>query len=95
MAAKECRDSATIDHSGFFFQAKADDDDEPLIIKLEVSVALLLVESDEVKWKKNLRLENVKWETHDICSKIIYSALNAALITHKNYPNVPKDEDSS
>ena len=55
VAAKEDRDTGTVDFPGFFLQTEANDDDEPLLIKLTGAIALLLVESDIDKWKKHLK----------------------------------------
>ena len=43
LAAKEDRDTATVDLPGFFLQTEADGDKEPIIIALTGEVALLLV----------------------------------------------------
>ena len=59
VSSKEDRDAATMDFPGFFLQAEADEDDEPMIIKLTGAVALFLVECDE-QWRKYLRRENGK-----------------------------------
>ena len=59
-AEKESRDTATVDLPEFSLQTEANKEDEPLIIKLTGAVALLLVEYDEIKWRKHLRRENGK-----------------------------------
>lgn len=79
MIAKEGRDCATVDLPGFFLQTEADEND-PLILKLTGAVAILLVESDEEKWRPNLQKENGKWVIYVSCDKAIYSTMNAALL---------------
>ena len=46
-------------------------------------MALLLVESDPIKWKKHLYKENGKWVIYVICNKEIYGTMNAALLAYK------------
>ena len=59
-AAKEERDTASIDLPSFFLQTEADEDDEKIIIKFAGAVALLLVEVDE-RWHEHSCRENGKW----------------------------------
>ena len=47
VAAKEERDVETVDLPGFFLKNDEDKDEEPIIMELTGSVALLLVEMDE------------------------------------------------
>ena len=54
VSAMEDRDNATADLPSFFLQTEARKDDEPVMIKFTVAVALLLVDCDE-RWKKHLR----------------------------------------
>ena len=83
VAAKEGRDTGTVDLPGFFLQTEAADEGELVVIKLTGTIALLLVECDPGRWKRHLRRENGKWVTHALCKKIIYGTLNAALMAYK------------
>ena len=46
-------------------------------------VALLLVESDEPKWRKHLRREKGKWVIHVLAVKMIYGTVKAVLKAYK------------
>ena len=59
------------------------DQDELLLLRLTGSVALLLVESDPLKWKKNLRKENGQWVIYVVCKKAIYGTLKGAIIAYE------------
>ena len=47
VAAKEGRDTDTIDLPGFFMQTEAEEDYKPVIVKFVGALALLLAECDE------------------------------------------------
>ena len=49
VASKEGRNTGTVDLPSFFLQTEANEDDEPIIIKVTEVVALLLVECDPIK----------------------------------------------
>ena len=55
VAAKEERGTGAVYLPGFSLQAKASEDNEPLMIKLSGDAALLLFECDERKWRNYLR----------------------------------------
>ena len=80
--AKEGRDIATIDLPGFFLQTEQEKDSE-IILRLTGSVAILLVESDEKKWKKHLRREKGQWVIYVLCNRAIYGTMNASLLAYK------------
>ena len=81
--AKEGRDCATVDLPGFFLLQTEQDENVTLILKLTGAVALLLVESDEAKWRRHLKQENGKWVLYVRCDKAIYGTMNAALLAYK------------
>jgi len=82
--AKEGRDVATVDLPGFFLQTDQDgEEDILLLLKLIGAVALLLVESDEEKWKKHIVQENGKCTIYVLCNKAIYGTTNAALLAYR------------
>ena len=54
-----------------------------MLLKLKVSIALILVEFDERKWRKHLVRERGKLVVHATCNKGVYGAINAALLVHK------------
>jgi len=80
--AKEGRDVATVDLPGFFLQTDQDGEEE-ILLKLTGAVALLLVESDEEKWKKHVVQENGKCTIYVLCNKAIYGTINAALLVYR------------
>ena len=82
MIAREGRDCATVDLPGFFLQTKSEEN-STLLLKLTGAVALLLVESDEAKWRKHLQIDNGKWVIYVRCDKAIYGTMNAALLAYK------------
>ena len=82
-AAKEEKDTASIDLLSFFLQTEANEDDEKIIIKFAGAVALLLVEVDE-RWRKHSHKENGKWIIYGRCSKITHGTINAALMAYRN-----------
>ena len=90
VAAKEERDTATVDLPSFFLQTEAEEDDDPVIVKFAGALALLLVECDS-KWKKHLRRENGKWVICAKCSKIIYGTINAALMAYRKLARCLKE----
>ena len=83
VVGKEQRGTATVGLPYFFLQIIAYDDDVPLFVKLTGAVDLLLVESDEYKWRKKLRRENIKQATHTVCNKTTRSALRTTLIARE------------
>lgn len=83
MIAKESHNVATVDLPSFFLQVEKDEDAEDLILKITGAEALLLVESDEGKWRKHLRCEKGKRIICAFCNKMIYGTMNAALLSHK------------
>ena len=58
MIAKESRYGATVDLPNFFLQTEQEN--ENVLLKLTVALALLLVECDPVRWRKHLQKENGK-----------------------------------
>ena len=90
VAAKEGRDTGTVDLPGFFLQTEANEDDEPIIVKFTGAMSLLLVECDE-RWRKHLRRENGKWVIYAKCSKIIYGTVNAALMAYRKLTRYLKE----
>ena len=80
--SKEARDTATVDLQGFFLQTE-EDKDEQIIIMLTGAVALLLVESDNAKWRKHLKRENGKWIICTLATKVIYGTVKATLKAYK------------
>ena len=82
LPAKDGRDCATIDLPGFFLQTEQEEDTQ-VLLRLTGSVAMLLVESNEKKWKKRLRKENGKYVMYVVCNKAIYGTMNAALLAYK------------
>ena len=56
---------------------------EEILLKLAGGVALLLVESDEEKWKKHVVQENGKCTVYVLCNKAIYGTMNAALLAYR------------
>ena len=69
MIAKEGRDVETAYFPGFFLKTEKFSDAEDLILKITGAVALFLVNSDEGKWRKNLRREKGKWVAHVMRNK--------------------------
>ncbi len=61
-----------------FLQTEQDGEEE-ILIKLTGAVALLIVESDEEKWKKHVVQENGKCTIYVHCNKALYGTMNAAL----------------
>ena len=80
--AKEGRDCGTVDLPGFFLQTDQDKD-ATILLKLTGSIALLLVETDPIKWKKHLMKEDGRDVIYVICDKAIYGTMNAALLAYK------------
>ena len=79
---------------GFFLhteQEKTDDKDKELLLKLTGAVAILLVESDESKWKQHLQKENGNWVIYVRCDKAIYGTMNAALLAYKKLAKLFKE----
>ena len=77
--AKEGRDAAAIDFPGFFLQTE-NEGNEPVLLKIAGTVALLLAESNLNKQKKHLRKENGKWVTHASCDRAIHGTMNTAIL---------------
>ena len=84
--AKEGRDIATVDLPGFFLQTEQDGEEE-ILLKLTGAVALLLVKSDEEKWKKHIVQENGKCTIYVLCNKDIYGTMNALCWLTENWRN--------
>jgi len=84
--AKVGRDVATVDLPGFFLQTEQDGEEE-ILLKLTGAVALLLVESDEEKWKKHVVQENGKCTIYVLCNKDIYGTMNALCWLTENWRN--------
>ena len=80
ICAMEKRDVASFDLPAQFLQTEMD---ELLFLKLTGAVALLLVESDPIRWKKHLRTENGRHVIYVVCKKAIYGTLNAAILAYK------------
>ena len=80
--AREGRDCVTVDLPGFSLQTESEDN-STILLKLSGAVVLLLVESDEAKWRKHLQTENGKWVIYVRCDKAIYGTMNAALLAYK------------
>ena len=80
VAAEGERDTATVDLPRCFLQIEADDLDDVLIVKFAGAISLLLVESDEGRWKKHLHRENGKWFVCAKCDKVMHGTLNAVLM---------------
>ena len=78
--AKEGKEVATSDLSGFFLQMERDGEDL-ILLKLIGAIALLLVESDEQKWCKNLVRENGKCFVHVSCDEGMCGTMKAVLLT--------------
>ena len=88
--AKEGRDCGTVDLPGFFLQTDQDKD-ATILLKLTGSVAILLVETDPIKWKKHLVKEDGRDVIYAICNKAIYGTMNAALLAYKKLANLFKE----
>ena len=73
--AKEGRDVVTVDLPGFFLQREQDGEEE-ILLKLTGAVALLLVESDEEKWKKHVVQENGKCTIYVLYNKVTRDEIN-------------------
>ena len=71
-----------VDLPSFFLQTE-EDEDEQIILRLTGAVALLLVESDEAKWRKHLKRENGKWVVYVLATKVIYGIVRAVLKAYK------------
>ena len=91
LAANKSRDTATVCMPVFFLQTEENEEDKHLTIKLTGTVYLLLVECDERKWKKHLRMENIKLICHAVCNKIMHETLNAALMAYKKLAKALKE----
>ena len=55
-----------------------------ILLKLEGTVALMIVELDSNKWKKYLIRENGKWDARTACNKTTNRAHGEALLSHQN-----------
>ena len=66
----------------FFLQTEANEEDDPIYVKITGALALLLVECDG-RWRKHFRKKNGKGVTHDVCNKVVYGATNKALAAYK------------
>ena len=91
VAAKNEPDAHAVGSPGHFLQTEVDDLDDILIVKFSGELALLLVESDKERWKKNLHRENGEWVAHAKCDKVTCGTLNADLMTHKKLDNFLKE----
>jgi hypothetical protein len=87
VSAMEERNVATIDLPGFFLQTEQD---ELIMLRLTGSVAMLLVELDEKKWRKHLRKEDGRSVIYVTCKKAIYGTMNAALLAYKKLARLLK-----
>ena len=70
VAIKEGRDIVLVFQDSSFKQSRKDD--KLLLLKLMGAVALLLVESNEVKWYEYLQYKNRKQIIYKVCNKIIH-----------------------
>ena len=90
--AREGRDTATAYLPGLFLQTEHKGDERSLL-KLTGEVALLLVESDPIKWEKYLRRDDGKWVLHAVCDRATHGTLNDALLSYKKLAKTFKEWD--